>query len=97
MADTGSPGAAPHIAVLMTRDATLVLGGKPATLQQVQSAVDAMKKAGGEFWYARDGGDSESTPAQDALIQQLFGYVVNARLPVRLFTDGTFTTPVPGP
>lgn len=92
-----SDSQAPHIAVLMTKDATLVLDGKTATLDQVKSAIGAMQKSGGKFWYAREGGDREPTPAQDALIQQMFGYVAQARLPVRLFTDATFTTPVPGP
>jgi hypothetical protein len=38
-------------------------------------------------WYARDGGDREPMPAQ----LTVFARIVEARLPIALFTDHTFS------
>jgi peptidoglycan/xylan/chitin deacetylase (PgdA/CDA1 family) len=43
-----------HVAVLLTTDAHLVLDGKPATLQEVERAIDDIASKGGVFWYARE-------------------------------------------
>jgi hypothetical protein len=95
-ADTMNSSNELHIAVLLTTDAQLVLNGKPATLDQVKAAVDDMASKGGMFWYARENGQSDPTPKQVELFQALFDYVTQRQLPIRLFTDGTFTQVVDG-
>jgi hypothetical protein len=81
-----------HVAVLLTTDAHLVLDGKPATLQDVERAIDDIASKGGVFWYARENGQSDPSPEQWQMFQTLIGYVMKRQLPIRMFTDGTFKT-----
>ena len=94
-ADTPNFQTEPHLAVLLTSDAHLIVDGKPATLEQTEGAIDTLKRRGGTFWYARENGNQEPSAAQVKLFEALLGYVADAQLPVRLFTDGTFTKLVP--
>lgn len=85
----------PHLAVLLTRNAHLVVDGKPSTLKKTEQAIDILRSRGGVFWYARENGNESPSPDQERLFDAIFNYVTKARLPIRLFTDGTFTKLVP--
>jgi hypothetical protein len=80
-----------HVAVLLTTDAQLVLNGQPANLDQVKAATDNIASKGGVFWYARENGNVEPSAKQQQVFEAVFNYVMGRRLPIRLFTDGTFT------
>jgi hypothetical protein len=94
-ADTPDFRNEPHLSVLLTSDAHLIVDGRPATLEQTEGAVDTLKRNGGTFWYARENGSQDPSAAQVKLFEALLDYAANARLPVRFFIDGTFTKLVP--
>ena len=94
-ADTPNFRNEPHLSVLLTKDAHLVVDGRPATLAQAESAVDTLKKHGGIFWYARENGNEEPSATQEKVFKALLDYVASEQLPVRFFVDGTFTKLVP--
>ena len=81
----------PHVAVLVTVDGHIVLDGKPTTLEETERAIDDLFERHGVFWYARANGDQPPSASQERLFESLFDYVMKYRLPIRLFTDGTFT------
>lgn len=90
-AGRASSGGSPHITVFLTRDAHIFLNGRPATLGETERAIADMKGQGGAFWYARENGDRPPTAGQQVVFEELFPIVMTDRLPIRLYTDATFT------
>jgi hypothetical protein len=71
----------------------LLLNGEPATMAEVQPAIENLAKEGGIVWYYRENAAGGAPPATKAILD----LVVKYRLPVRLSSKPDFSDSIAPP
>lgn len=64
----------------MLADGTVLVDGKAATLEELDSALASTKQANGQVWYYREGGRSEPPPVAKQVIDRVVAHKVTISL-----------------
>jgi hypothetical protein len=76
------------IKVYVEPSGQVIANGNPTTLNALDSSFKKLKELNGTVCYSRDNPDKDP-PAES---MKVIGLAVKYRLPIRLYTDNTFTT-----